>query len=312
MRNHTTVTEFVLLGIPESEGLETTLLFLFSSIYSCTLLGNVLILMVILSSSQLHTPMYFFLGNLSILDLGFSSTTAPKMLLNLSGKSQGISFQGCVAQLFFHHFLGCSEGFLYTVMGLDRYVAICHPLRYTVIMNPRVCSILATGSWLGGSAQAIILSSLTFQLPYCGSNELAYFFCDVPAVLPLACEDTSVAERVGFTNVGLLAFTCLFLIFVSYIRIGVSISKIRSAEGRHRAFSTCSAHLTAIICFYGPVIIIFLQPNPRPLFGAIIQIFNNLVTPFLNPLIYSLRNKDVKSALQNVFVKQNHSLKMNK
>ncbi|XP_006170047.1 putative olfactory receptor 10D4 [Tupaia chinensis] len=303
MRNHTMVTEFILLGIPETEGLETALLFLFLSIYLCTLLGNVLILTVILSSSQLHTPMYFFLGNLSFLDLGFSSTTTPKMLLNLSGKSQRISFQGCAAQLFFHHFLGCTECFLYTVMGLDRYVAICHPLRYTVFMNPRVCSILATGSWLGGSAQAITLSSLTFQLPYCGSNEVAYFFCDVPAVLPLACEDTSVAQRVGFTNVGLVVFTCLFLIFVSYIRIGVSISKIRSAEGRHRVFSTCSAHLSAILCFYGPVIIIFLQHNPSPLFGATIQIFNNLVSPLLNPLIYSLRNKDVKSALRNVFGK---------
>ncbi|ELV10109.1 putative olfactory receptor 10D4 [Tupaia chinensis] len=303
MRNHTMVTEFILLGIPKTEGLETTLLFLFSSIYSCTLLGNVLILTVILSSSQLHTPMYFFLGNLSILDLAFSSTTAPKMLLNLSGQSQRISFQGCATQLFFHHFLGCTECFLYTVMALDRYVAICDPLKYTVIMNPRVCSILATGSWLGGSAQAITLSSLTFQLPYCGSNEVAYFFCDVPAVLPLACEDTSVAQRVGFTNVGLLAFTCLFLIFVSYIRIGVSISRIRSAEGRHRAFSTCSAHLAAILCAYGPVIIIFLEPNPSPLFGATIQIFNTLVSPMLNPFIYSLRNKDVKSALHNIFTK---------
>ncbi|XP_014438105.1 putative olfactory receptor 10D4 [Tupaia chinensis] len=304
MRNRTIVTEFVLRGIPESEGIEMTPLFLFSSIYSCTLLGNVLILTAILSSSQLHTPIYFFLGNLSILDLGFSSTTAPKMLLTLSGQSQRISFQGCAAQLFFHHFLGCTEGFLYTVMALDRYVAICHPLRYTVIMNPRVCSILATGSWLGGSAQAITLSSLTFQLPYCGSNKVSYFFCDVPAVLPLACEDTSVAQRVGFINVGLLAFTSLLLIFVSYIRIGVSISKIHSAEGRHRAFSTCSAHLAAILCAYGPVIIIFLQPNPSPLFSAAIQIFNNLVTPLLNPLIYSLRNKDVKSALQNVFGKK--------
>ncbi|XP_006170042.1 putative olfactory receptor 10D4 [Tupaia chinensis] len=301
MRNYTTVTEFVLLGIPESEGLQMTLLFLFSSIYLCTLLGNVLILTAILSSSRLHTPMYFFLGNLSILDLGFSSTTAPKMLSYLSGQSQKISFQGCAAQLFFYHFLGCAAGFLYTVMGLDRYVAICHPLRYTVIMNIRVCSILAIGTWVGGLMHAIMLTSLTFQLPYCGSNEVAYYFCDIPAVLPLACEDTSLAQRVGFTNVGLLSVTCFILILSSYICIGVSISKIRSAEGRHRAFSTCSAHLAAVLCVFGPMIVIYLQPNPSPLFGAAIQIFNNLVTPMLNPLIYSLRNKDVKSALRDIF-----------
>ncbi|XP_077616485.1 putative olfactory receptor 10D4 [Crocuta crocuta] len=304
MRNHTMVTEFILLGIPETEGLETVLFFLFSSLYLCTLLGNVLILTAIISSSWLHTPMYFFLGNLSMFDLGFSSTTVPKMLLCLSRQNQGISFQGCVSQVFFYHFLGCTECFLYTVMAYDRFVAICYPLRYMVIMNHRVCSILATGTWMGGCVHAIILTSLTFQLPYCGSNQVGYYFCDIPAVLPLACGDVSLAQRVGFTNVGLLSLICFFLILVSYTRIGISISKIRSAEGRQRAFSTCSAHLTAILCAYGPVIIIYLQPNPSAFLGAIIQILNNLVTPMLNPLIYSLRNKDVKSALWNIFHKK--------
>ncbi|XP_003992555.2 putative olfactory receptor 10D4 [Felis catus] len=309
MRNHTTVTEFILLGIPETEGLETVLFFLFLSLYLCTLLGNVLILTAIISSSRLHTPMYFFLGNLSMFDLGFSSTTVPKMLLYLSGQSRGISFQGCVSQVFFYHFLGCTECFLYTVMAYDRFVAICYPLRYMVIMNRRVCSILATGTWTGGCVHAIILTSLTFQLPYCDSNQVGYYFCDIPAVLPLACGDRALAQRVGFTNVGLLSLVCFFLILVSYTRIGISISKIRSAEGRQRAFSTCSAHLTAILCAYGPVIIIYLQPNPSALLGAIIQIVNNLVTPTLNPLIYSLRNKDVKSALWNIFHKRGFSVK---
>uniref|UniRef100_F7DZS1 G-protein coupled receptors family 1 profile domain-containing protein n=1 Tax=Equus caballus TaxID=9796 RepID=F7DZS1_HORSE len=304
MRNHTMVTEFILLGIPETEGLETVLFLLFLSLYLCTLLGNVLILTAIISSSRLHTPMYFFLGNLSMFDLGFSSTTAPKMLLYLSGQSQGISLQGCVSQLFFYHFLGCTEGFLYTVMAYDRFVAICYPLRYMVIMNHKFCFILATGTWIGGCVHAITLTSLTFQLSYCGSNEVGYYFCDIPAILPLACGDTSLAQRVGFTNVGLLSLICFFLILVSYARIGISISKIRSAEGRQRAFSTCSAHITAILCAYGPVIIIYLQPNPSALLGATVQVFNNLVTPMLNPLIYSLRNKDVKSALRNVFPKR--------
>ncbi|XP_058400453.1 putative olfactory receptor 10D4 [Diceros bicornis minor] len=308
MRNHTMVTEFILLGIPETEGLEIVLFLLFLSLYSCTLLGNVLILTAVISSSQLHTPMYFFLGNLSMFDLSFSSTTAPKMLLYLSGQSHSISFQGCVSQLFFYHFLGCTEGFLYTVMAYDRFVAICYPLRYMVIMNHKVCSILATGTWLGGCVHAIILISLTFQLSYCGSNEVGYYFCDIPAILPLACGDTSLAQRVGFTNVGLLSLICFFLILVSYTCIGISISQIRSAEGRQRAFSTCSAHITAILCAYGPVIIIYLQPNPSALLGAVIQMLNNLVTPMLNPLIYSLRNKDVKSALRNVFAKRGLAL----
>ncbi|CAO2635493.1 Putative olfactory receptor 10D4 [Lemmus lemmus] len=308
MRNYTLLNEFILLGIPQTQGLETLLFVVFLFIYFFTLLGNSLIFSAIISSQRLHTPMYFFLGNLSIFDLGFCSTTAPKMLSYLSGRGRGISFQGCVVQLFFYHCLGCTECFLYTVMAYDRFVAICFPLRYAVIMNHRVCCVLATGTWMSGCVHAIILTSLTFQLPYCGPSEVGYYFCDMPAVLLLACEDSSLAQRVGFTNVGLLSLVCFFLIIVSYTRIGISISKIRSTEGRQRAFSTCSAHLTAIICAYGPVIIIYLQPSPSPLLGAIIQILNNLVTPTLNPLIYSLRNKDVKSALRNIFLKRNLSL----
>ncbi|XP_068926371.1 putative olfactory receptor 10D4 [Petaurus breviceps papuanus] len=303
MRNYTVVTEFILLGIPETEGLETLLFVLFLSLYLCTLSGNVLILMTIISSSRLHTPMYFFLGNLSIFDMGFSSVTSPKMLFYLSGKTPVISFQGCVTQLFFYHFLGCTEGFLYTVMAYDRFVAICHPLRYTVIMNQRVCSILATSTWMCGCVHAILLTSLTFQLPYCELNQVGYYFCDIPAVLALACADTSLAQWVSFTNVGLVSVICLSVILISYTRIGISISRIRSTEGRQRAFSTCSAHLTAILCVYGPIIIIYLQPTPSPLLGSVVQILNNLVTPMLNPLIYSLRNKDVKCALNKVLSK---------
>ncbi|XP_036602421.1 putative olfactory receptor 10D4 [Trichosurus vulpecula] len=303
MRNYTFVTEFILLGIPETAGLETVLFVLFLSLYICTLSGNVLILMAIISSSRLRTPMYFFLGNLSIFDMGFSSVTSPKMLYYLSGQSAAISSQGCITQLFFYHFLGCTEGFLYTVMAYDRFVAICHPLRYTVIMSHRVCSILATSTWMGGCVHATILTCLTFQLPYCEHNQVGYYFCDIPAVLPLACADTSLAQRVSFTNVGLLSLICLSLILISYTRIGISISRIRSTEGRRRAFPTCSAHLTAILCAYGPVIIIYLQPTPSALLGSVVQILNNHVTPTLNPLIYSLRNKDVKFALNKVLNK---------
>ncbi|XP_044522356.1 olfactory receptor 148-like [Gracilinanus agilis] len=300
MKNHTGLIEFTLLGIPHTEGLETMFFVIFFFIYLFTLVGNSLILMAILSSSNLHTPMYFFLGFLSIFDIFFPSVTSPKMLLYLSGQSQAISYRGCASQLFFYHFLGCTEGVLYSVMAYDRFVAICHPLRYMVIMNSRLCVILVMAACMVGCIDATILTAFTFSLPYCGPNEVDYYFCDIPAVIPLACADSSLAQRVGFTNVGLLALTLFFTILVSYTRIGIAILRIRSAEGRSKAFSTCSAHLTAILCAYGPVIIIYMQSTPNPLLGAVVQILNNLVSPMLNSLIYSLRNKEVKKALKKV------------
>lgn len=301
MRNHTELNEFILLGIPQTEGLETVLFVVFSFIYLSTLLGNSLIFTAIVSSSALHTPMYFFLGLLSIFDILFPSVTCPKMLFYLSGQSQAISYKGCAAQLFFYHFLGSTEGCLYSVMAYDRFVAICHPLRYMLVMRPEVCVGLVMAAWLVGCLQATILTSFTFQLTYCDPNQVDYFFCDIPAVLPLACADTSLAQKVGSSNVGFLALMLFFSICVSYTRIGIAILRIRSAKGRQKAFSTCSAHLTAILCAYGPVIIIYLQPTPNPLLGAVVQILNNVVSPMLNSLIYSLRNKEVKRSLKKVF-----------
>ncbi|XP_021063332.1 olfactory receptor 148-like isoform X3 [Mus pahari] len=304
MENHTSLDEFILLGIPQTEGLETLLFMVFLFIYIFTLLGNLLIFIAIVSSSSLHTPMYFFLGLLSIFDMLFPSVTCPKMLLYLSGQSPAISYRGCIAQLFFYHFLGSTEGCLYSVMAYDRYVAICHPLRYMLIMKPGVCLGLVTVSWLIGCLQSGILTFFTFQLTYCGPNHVHHFFCDIPAVLPLACTDSKLAQKVGSISVGFLALMLLFSVCVSYVHIGVAILRIRSAEGRQKAFSTCSAHLTAILCAYGPVIIIYLQRTPNPLLGAVVQILNNIVSPMLNSLIYSLRNKEVKRALRRVF----HSL----
>ncbi|KAM5246017.1 olfactory receptor 10N1-like [Ctenodactylus gundi] len=301
MRNHTWLSEFVLLGIPQTGGLEPLLLVLFSCIYLFTLLGNLLIFIAIVSASSLHTPMYFFLGLLSVFDLLFPSVTCPRMLLYLSGGSRAISHEGCAAQLFFYHFLGSTEGCLYSVMAYDRFVAICHPLRYTLIMKPRVCVSLVMVALSVGSLQATTLTYFTFQLTYCGPNQVAHFFCDIPAVLPLACDDSSLARRVGSVNVGLLALTLLLSVCISYTHIGIAILRIRSVEGRQKAFSTCSAHLTAILCAYGPVIIIYLQRTPNPLLGAVVQILNNIVSPMLNSLIYSLRNKEVKRSLRKMF-----------
>ncbi|XP_008050804.1 olfactory receptor 148-like [Carlito syrichta] len=301
MRNHTLLNEFFLLGIPQTEGLQALLFVIFSFIYLFTLLGNLLILIAIISSSTLHTPMYFFLGLLSIFDMLFPSVTCPKMLCYLSGQSPVISYKGCATQLFFYHFLGSTEGCLYSVMSYDRFVAICHPLRYMLIMKPGVCVSLVMVACLVGCLQATILTSFTFQLSYCGLNQVDHFFCDIPAVLPLACTDSALAQRVGSISVGFLALMLLFIVCVSYTRIGIVILRIRSAEGRQKAFSTCSAHLTAILCAYGPVIIVYLQPIPNSLLGAMVQILNNVVSPMLNSLIYSLRNKEVKRSLKRVF-----------
>ncbi|XP_049633907.1 olfactory receptor 149-like [Suncus etruscus] len=303
MRNRSVVTEFILLGIPHTEDLQTMLFALFLAFYIFTLMGNLLILLAIVSSPRLHTPMYFFLCKLSIFDIFFPSVSSPKMLFYLSGNSRAISYIGCVCQLFFYHFLGCTECFLYTVMAYDRFVAICYPLRYSVIMSHRACAILALGTSLFGCVQAIFLTALTFQLPYCGPNEVDYYFCDIPVMLKLACADTSALEMVGFIAVGLMPLSCFLLILTSYSRIVYSILQIRSAEGRRRAFSTCSAHLTAILLFYVPVVLIYLQPTPNPWLNATVQVLNNLVTPMLNPLIYSLRNKEVKSSLRKVLQK---------
>ncbi|XP_029771525.1 putative olfactory receptor 10D3 [Suricata suricatta] len=305
-KNCSVVTEFILLGILHMEGLETMLLVLFLLFYACTLLGNVSILVALLSSTRLHTPMYFFLGNLSMFDMSFSSVTCPKMLLYLMGLSPLISYKNCVSQLFFFHFLGSTECFLYTVMAYDRFATICYPLRYIAIMNPRICGTLAVGTCLLGCLHSSILTFLTFTLPYCGPNEVDHFFCDIPALLPLACADTSLAQRVSFTNVCLVSLLCFLLILLSYTCITISILHIPSPQGRHRAFSTCSAHLIAILCAYGPIITVYLQPTPNPMLGTVVQILMNLVGPMLNPLIYTLRNKEVKTALKKILCRTNH------
>ncbi|XP_006742202.1 olfactory receptor 149-like [Leptonychotes weddellii] len=300
MRNLSVVTEFILLGIPHTEDLESMLFVLCLGFYIFTLMGNLLIPLAIISSTRLHPPMYLFLCQLSVCDILFPSVSSPKMLFYLSGNSRVISYAGCVSQLFFYHFLGCTERFPYTVMAYDRFVAICYPLRYTLTMSHRVCAILSVGTSFFGCIQAIFLTALTFQLPYYGPNEVDYFFCDIPVMLKLACADTSALEMVGFISVGFMPLSCFLLILTSYSCIVCCILQIQSTEGRHRAFSTCSAHLTAILLSFMPVVLIYLQLTPNPWLSATVQILNNLVTPMLNPLIYSLRNKEVKYSLRKV------------
>uniref|UniRef100_A0A8D0H218 G-protein coupled receptors family 1 profile domain-containing protein n=1 Tax=Sphenodon punctatus TaxID=8508 RepID=A0A8D0H218_SPHPU len=295
VENHTVVSQFILLGIPHIKHQQTILFIVFFTFYVCTLLGNLLILTAVVSDSRLHTPMYFFLCNLSILDIGFSSVNTPKMLANLWGQSKFISWGGCVSQVFFYHFLACTECLLCTVMAYDRYVAICHPLRYLVIMNWKVCAILATSTWLTGSLHGTILTSLTFTLPYCGPNKVDYFFCDIFPLVKLACAKSPIIERVSFINIGVLGVTCFPLILASYVRIVYSILQMKSGEGRRKAASTCASHVTVVTFLFGPTILIYTQPKQSEVLVTAVHIFNNVVTPLLNPVVYTLRNKEVNA-----------------
>ncbi|XP_006129326.2 putative olfactory receptor 10D4 [Pelodiscus sinensis] len=296
--NQTMVTHFILLGIPNTDGLQTVLFFTFLAFYLCTLVGNLLILSAILADPRLHTPMYFFLCNLAVLDIGISSISIPKLLSILWANSKTISLGGCMAQLFFYHFLASTESLLYTVMAFDRYVAICHPLRYLLIMNWRMCALLAAVAWIASSFHATILTSLTFTLPYCGSNVIDYFFCDIFPVAKLACADTYILETVTFTNIGVVPMTCFILILASYIRIVYCILKMNVGEGRRKAASTCASHLAVVTLFFGPCALIYTHPEMSKVLVTPVDIFGNLVTPMLNPAVYTLRNKEVKAALR--------------
>ncbi|XP_050774756.1 olfactory receptor 958-like [Gopherus flavomarginatus] len=298
--NHTVVTHFILLGIPDANGLQTILFIIFLAFYLCTLLGNLLIFSAILTDPCLHTLMYFFLCNLSMLDIGFSSISTPKMLTNLWFQSRVISLGGCMSQIFFYHFLGSSECLLYTVMAYDQYVAICHLLRYRLIMNRRVCALLAAGTWITSSFHTTILTRLAFMLPYCGSNVGDYFFCDIFPVVKLACADTYIIETVTLTNTGLVPITCFLLILTSYIRIIYFVLNMYSAEGWRKVASTCTSHLVMVTLFFGPCAPVYTQPHLSKMLMTAVQIFGNVVMPMLNPAIYTLRNKEVKAALKKM------------
>ncbi|XP_028611731.1 olfactory receptor 10G9-like [Grammomys surdaster] len=298
MLNGSVVITFFLSGLPHPPVLDTTLFGLFLVIYILTVLGNLLILVVIRVDSHLHTPMYYFLTNLSFIDMWFSTVTVPKLLMILLSPEGGaISFHSCVAQLYSFHFLGSTECFLYTVMSYDRYLAISYPLRYSSMMSGRVCALLAAGTWLTGSLHSAVQTTLTFRLPYCGPNQIQHYFCDGPPILKLACADTSAIEMVIFVNIGVVASGCFLLISLSYVSIVCSILRIRTSEGRHRAFQTCASHCIVVLCFFVPCVFIYLRPGSRDAVDGVVTVFYTVLTPLLNPIVYTLRNKEVKKAL---------------
>nr|XP_033775738.1 olfactory receptor 469-like [Geotrypetes seraphini] len=302
-RNQTTVTEFILLGFSDLPKLQSLLFIAFFFMYVLTVLGNVSIITIIRASLQLHTPMYFFISNLSILDLCYSSTITPQLLVNLMVKKKTISLIGCAIQFFSFTTLGTAECYLLAVMAYDRYVAICNPLLYTSVMTRKMCIQLVTTVYIGGFVNSFTQVSNAFSLSFCGSNEIKQFFCDIPALLKLACSSTVINETIlsfmGFfiTNISLV------VIILSYSYIIAAILRIRSAEGRQKAFSTCSSHFITVILFFGTLIIMYVIPSSHYSLNKsrMVSVVYTVIIPMLNPMIYSLRNNDVKNALKKSF-----------
>ncbi|XP_010591674.3 olfactory receptor 7E178-like [Loxodonta africana] len=298
-QNLTGVSEFFLLGLSEDPELLPFLFGLFLTMYLITVLGNLLIILVVGSDSHLHTAMYFFLSNLSLADIGFTSTTIPKMLVNIQTRRKSITYVGCLIQVSFFSVFGCLDSLLLTAMAYDRFVAICHPLHYTVIMNPRLCGLLVLVSFAISLLDSQLHISMVSQLTFCKNVEIPHFFCDPPQLLNLACSDTStdtiLLYCIGAIFGGVPASGILF----SYMRIGSSILKVPSSGGKYKAFSTCGSHLSVVCLFYGTGIGVYLSSavlsSSRK--GAVATVMYTVVTPMLNPFIYSLRNTDITRAL---------------
>ncbi|XP_006894045.1 PREDICTED: olfactory receptor 2L13-like [Elephantulus edwardii] len=298
-----TSNDFILLGLfpPNHTGL--LLLFVIVFVFLLATVGNSAMIHLIRVDSRLHTPMYFLLSQLSLMDLMYISTTVPKMAFNFLSGHKGISFLGCGVQSFFFLTMACSEGLLLASMAYDRYVAICHPLHYPHRMSKRMCVHMIIGSWILGSINSLAHTAYALHIPYCRSRTINHFFCDVPAMLPLACMDTWVYEYMVFVSTSLFLLFPFLGITASYGRVLLAVYHMRSKEGRKKAFTTCSTHLTVVTFYYAPFVYTYLRPrNLRsPEEDKILAVFYTILTPMLNPIIYSLRNKEVLGAMTRVF-----------
>ncbi|XP_066445815.1 olfactory receptor 5B21-like [Eleutherodactylus coqui] len=294
--NQTAVTEFVFSGLTNNKNLRSFLFILFLHVYIVTVVANVGLVAIVSNTSDLQNPMYYFLSYLSLVDVFYSSTITPKMLMDLKCWKKTISYEGCALQFFFYAALAATESFLLSTMSYDRYVAICHPLHYVSIMTKKKCLCLVLFSFSIGFLQSSIQTSCAFSLQFCGSNLIDHFYCDVLPVLRLSCSNTSTCDMVTVYIVGSLAMGPLMTILVSYTLIIFSVTNMRSKEGRKKAFSTCSSHLMCVFIFYGTVLFTYMRP-PSSVFtirDKVASIFYTAVTPMLNPLIYSLRNQSVR------------------
>ncbi|XP_075700758.1 olfactory receptor 5AR1-like [Rhinoderma darwinii] len=299
--NQTSPNGFILLGLSDVPQLQVICFLVLLVMYLITFSGNVLLIIVVRTNPTLHTPMYFFLCNLSVIDIGLSSTIVPVILTNTLSKDKSISLLGCAFQMFFILLLGTAECVLLSVMAFDRFAAICRPLHYNLIINKTVCVFLASTSWTVGLLNATLQVPLTFQLPFCRSHHINHFFCEVPPFLKLSCKDPRLNELSMYIAAGIIAMGAFVLTLGSYINIISNILKIRSSQGRQKAFSTCGSHLTVVILYYGTILIIYLRPRSSysPETGKALSVVYTAVTPMLNPIIYSIRNKDVKNSVIN-------------
>ncbi|XP_004382126.2 olfactory receptor 5V1-like [Trichechus manatus latirostris] len=305
--NQTAITEFILIGLSNLPEVRYPLFGAFAVIYQVTLVGNGAILLAIGTEQKLHTPMYYFLANLSLLDIFCPSATVPKMLENLLTENQSISFAGCALQLYFLVALVGTEVFLLAVMAYDRYMAICFPLPYTLIMTKGRCIQLTVSTWAAGFLNSLLHTVFTFHLSFCKSNLVNQYYCDIPPVMALSCSSTYVAEMLVLVVGGVLGISAFLITGISYNYIISAILKIRSAEGKRKAFSTCASHLLVVCLFYGTTIFTYIRPSSShhsPARDRLISMLYGVVTPMLNPIIYSLRNKEVKGALRKVLCRK--------
>ncbi|XP_016055946.1 PREDICTED: olfactory receptor 8K3 [Miniopterus natalensis] len=303
--NLTVLSEFILTGLTGRPGLQAPLFGLFLVVYGVSVVGNLGLVILTKVDSRLHTPMYFFLRHLAVTDLGYSTTVGPKMLVSFVVDQNTISYHFCAVQLAFFLVFIVSEIFILSAMSYDRYVAICQPLLYPVIMSHRLCQLLVAVPYLYGTFVSLLVTIKIFSLSFCGYNVVSHFYCDSLPLLSLLCSDTREVEMIILILAGFDLLSSLLAVLVSYLFILGSILRMRSAEGRHKAFSTCGSHLTVVTVFYGTLIFMYVQPEPSHSFDSdkVASILYTLVIPMLNPLIYSLRNKDVKCALQRVWGK---------
>ncbi|XP_050791912.1 olfactory receptor 5V1-like [Gopherus flavomarginatus] len=304
-RNQTPIMEFILLGFGNVPEMQPLLFLVFLVIYIVTVSGNILIIALVVTDQHLHTPMYFFLGNLSCLEACYASTILPRLLTGLVTGERTISVKGCIAQLYFFGILSATECLLLTAMSYDRYLAICNPLRYAALMNARVCFQLVAGSWISSFLGCTIVNIFLFQSTFCDSKEIDHFFCDFSPMIKLSCGHNQTLQLVTFTIAAIGTFVPFLLTLTSYICIITTILRIPSATGRQKTFSTCSSHLIVVTVFYGTLITVYVVPtaNTPKVLQKIFSVFYAVLTPMINPIIYSLRNKEVNESLRKAFHK---------
>uniref|UniRef100_F1RIN0 Olfactory receptor n=3 Tax=Sus scrofa TaxID=9823 RepID=F1RIN0_PIG len=303
MKNATEVTAFVLRGFTDNPKLQIILFFLFLTIYLFTLMGNLGLIILVIGDSRLHNPMYYFLSALSSVDACYSSVITPQMLVDFLSKTKIISLLACAAQTLLSITFGTTECFLLAAMAYDRYVAIYNPLLYSVTMSPRIYVTLIIASYVGGILHASVHTVATFSLSFCASNEIKHVFCDIPPLLAISCSDTHTNQLLLFYFVGSIELVTILIVLISYGFILLAILRMHSAEGRRKVFSTCGSHLTGVSIFHGTVLFMYVRPSSSYALDhdMIVSIFYSIVIPMLNPIIYSLRNKDVKKAMKKVF-----------